>query len=267
MPRLQKCPAINELNESLNVFPNLRRDILVDVRPGTRHTSGLAIDIFFNANLPQQKKHALSLIDVLVKHQKAMQWSGLIFTDFFIGGGVGGFLGNGEEKSPYRDDTRHFDHIHLDWVDLHDLTGPKGSPAYLDNPYNHPNRSKNTSWCGALEADFRILASSWTPGSANTQWLVGWWKVWDGNTYYYFFDSDGDVQYTKTRPTNVNIPPSRPNNTGTYTFASSQLILTWNKVQGAEAACRETFYNAIPGCQQMNANSNLYSPLVATRKL
>ena len=51
MTRLQECPAIKTLNEILGVFPGLRRDRLVDVRPATRHTSGLAIDIFFNSHV------------------------------------------------------------------------------------------------------------------------------------------------------------------------------------------------------------------------
>ena len=99
-------------------------------------------------------------------------------------------------------------------------------------------------------------------------WLNGWWKVWDGETYYYFFGPGGVVQYTKTRPSNISGPPTRVDNMGRYTYTSpSQLVIMWNQVPGAEAACRETFYNAVPGCQQMNATSNLYSPLVATRKL
>jgi hypothetical protein len=44
-------------------------------------------------------------------------------------------------------------------------------------------------------------------------------------------------------------------------------VISWNQVPGAEAACVETFYNAVSGCQQMNATSNLYSPLVASRQL
>lgn len=98
-------------------------------------------------------------------------------------------------------------------------------------------------------------------------WLKGWWKVWDGNYYYYFFGHNGVVQYTKAIPSNTRIPPIRADNTGTYTYTPNQLVINWKQVPGAEAACRETFYNAVPECQQMNANSNLYSPLVATRKL
>jgi hypothetical protein len=97
-------------------------------------------------------------------------------------------------------------------------------------------------------------------------WLNGWWKVWDGNTYWYYFGPNGVVKYTKARPQNFSAPPVIANNVGTYCCtAPSELVVTWNKVAGAATACRETFYNASTGCTQMNARSNLYSPLVASK--
>jgi hypothetical protein len=96
-------------------------------------------------------------------------------------------------------------------------------------------------------------------------WPYGWWKVWDGNTYYYYFGPDGIAKYIKTPPYNTRTAPPHANNVGRFTYTPNTLIVTWNKLAGVEEACRETFYNAAQGCQQMNANSNLYSPLVATR--
>jgi hypothetical protein len=101
-------------------------------------------------------------------------------------------------------------------------------------------------------------------GGTGLDWLIGWWKVWDGNTYYYFFDTASGVQYTTIAPTSSG-PPAHADNKGSYTYTSPNLVLTWNQVAGASTNCVETFYNAVSGCQQMNANSNLYSPLVATR--
>ena len=99
-------------------------------------------------------------------------------------------------------------------------------------------------------------------------WLNGWWEVWDGTYYYYFFRPSGIVQYTNAKPSNTSGPPKRADNSGRYTYTPpNELVITWNLVPGAEAACQETFYNAVAGCQQMNADSNLYSPLVATRGL
>jgi hypothetical protein len=123
-------------------------------------------------------------------------------------------------------------------------------------------------------AGFSLRApGAWThlvrmPGGAVAPalaWPLGWWKVWDGNTYYYFFGANGVVKYTKTRPLNYKTPPARANNEGRYTLTPNRLVITWNKVASAPTNCVETFYNATAGCEQMNANSNLYSPLVATR--
>jgi hypothetical protein len=100
--------------------------------------------------------------------------------------------------------------------------------------------------------------------SSFSSWLEGWWKVWDGNTYYYFFDRVGTVVYIETEPT-TSKAPAHPKNRGTYFFNSvRQLILKWNALPGL-GPCVETFYNARPGATEMNANSNFYSPLVATK--
>jgi hypothetical protein len=124
-------------------------------------------------------------------------------------------------------------------------------------PYNSANLQ------GWLDLDkFFAAAPSVGPTFG---WLNGWWKVWDRNTYFYYFGPNGVVKYTKTQPANF-APPKQANNTGCYTYtAPSELVVTWNKVAGVAAACCETFYNASPGCRQMNAKSNLYSPLVATK--
>lgn len=126
----------------------------------------------------------------------------------------------------------------------------------------------HTKLVGWIDIDIYFDTSA-TPATvdATMMWLYGWWKVWDGNYYYYFFGPGGVVQYTKSKPSNISGPPIRPDNTGTYTYTLNQLVINWKQVIGAEFACRETFYNAVQGCKQMNANSNLYSPLVASRDL
>ena len=158
MSRLQECPAITTLKQALDVLPGLRRDTLVNARPATRHTSGLAIDIFFNSKVAQQKQRALELIDVLVKHQKAMQWSDLIFTNFHIGGGIGGYMGDGHTRSSWTGGG-HDDHIHLDWVDRSLRSGPDGSPAFIDNPWEQ----------GPCELISRHLQRAGPPGHPRTR--------------------------------------------------------------------------------------------------
>lgn len=98
------------------------------------------------------------------------------------------------------------------------------------------------------------------------EWPLGWWKVWDGNTWYYFFGADGTVKSSKTTPVNTRMPPAKAHNVGRYTYTPPRhLVIEWNKVAGAPMSCRETFNNAEKDCAQMNATSNLYSPLVAKR--
>lgn len=269
MARLQECPAITALNGALGVFPGLRRDTLVDVRPATRHTSGLAIDIFFNSNAAQDKQRALELIDVLVKHQKAMQWSDLIFTDFHIGGGIGGYMGDGRTRSSWTGGG-HNDHIHLDWVDFSLRTGPNGSAAFINNPWEHSEISRKTGWRVALEADFRTLASKWasgrTAGPAVPQWVTGWWTVYDGNSYYYYFSDQALVTYTKIRPANAKAaPPKSPLNEGKVTMTAQGLVIDWNPADGG--ATKETFTRAGASERDMNGVSNRYAPLSAKKML
>lgn len=104
------------------------------------------------------------------------------------------------------------------------------------------------------------------PAAGPHGWLHGWWQVWDGNRYWYHLAPNGVATYTKMQPANLNRPPSRPTNVGYFSYtAPSTLVVTWNQVAGAPEPCEETFYNATPGCKLMNARSNLYGPLVATR--
>ncbi|WP_213959130.1 hypothetical protein [Variovorax sp. dw_954] len=107
-------------------------------------------------------------------------------------------------------------------------------------------------------------ATSPSAGDAAMSWLYGWWKVWDGSDYYYYFFPNGSVQYTRTQPTSGSPPPAHPLNTGTCTYAApATLVIDWNPMDGGST--RETFYNAYARATRMNATSNRYSPLVATR--
>jgi hypothetical protein len=97
-------------------------------------------------------------------------------------------------------------------------------------------------------------------------WPLGWWRVWDGNTYYYYFAADKTIKYTKSVPYNTRTAPAKWTNAGRYEFTPpNTLVVTWNKVQGVSQNCVETFYNAKPDCEEMNAKSNLYGPLGAKR--
>jgi hypothetical protein len=98
------------------------------------------------------------------------------------------------------------------------------------------------------------------------QWMQGWWSVWDGNQYYYYFDACGSVQYTKVKPIGKMAPPAKPLNQGSFKFPQSNtLVIDWNPADNG--ATKETFSDARVGCTQMNGTSNRYSPLVAKRML
>jgi hypothetical protein len=56
---------------------------------------------------------------------------------------------------------------------------------------------------------------------SSLSWIKGWWKVSDGSTYYYyFFRPDGVVQYTRTKPVNLNAAPVHPKGIGRYSYSA-----------------------------------------------
>jgi hypothetical protein len=107
----------------------------------------------------------------------------------------------------------------------------------------------------------------WNPPVTSAEptgsWVVGWWKVYDGNQYYYYFDADGYVQYTKKPPASPYMPPKVPLNSGTYTYEPNRrLVVEWNPADGGQTI--ETFSAKID-LTAMNGTSNRYAPLYASR--
>jgi len=96
-------------------------------------------------------------------------------------------------------------------------------------------------------------------------WVQGWWSVWDGNQYYYYFSNQHGVTYVKTRPTSLALAPTRSTlNGGTVTMTTHGLVIEWNPADGG--ATTETFTRAGWTSQvEMNGTSNRYSPLVAKK--
>jgi hypothetical protein len=91
-------------------------------------------------------------------------------------------------------------------------------------------------------------------------WLYGWWKVWDGNYYFYYFGPNGSVSYIESPPNPLAPAPKNPHNRGTYFFETpNRMIVNWTELGGAST--RETFYDASSGVRTMHATSNRYSPL------
>jgi hypothetical protein len=98
----------------------------------------------------------------------------------------------------------------------------------------------------------------------DVSWLQGWWTVWDGSYYFYYFGPNGAVSYIETKPNPSDSAPNNPGNRGTYFFETpGRMIIDWNEVGGAST--RETFYDASSGATTMHATSNRYSPLYAVK--
>ena len=161
-----ECPAIAELADTLQAsFPNITLLTTNDASPGTRHTAGLAIDIMLDVTTTKTRELAHGIIDAVVKRHSSMLWSDLIYSDYDgkiityfhipAGGGFGG--PNGVlKRSPYTQDTRHGDHIHLDWVDL---SLKNVGHEYQRIPYKWSKAAETVGFTGALSQDFGALAA------------------------------------------------------------------------------------------------------------
>ncbi len=260
----------------------------------TAHNVGAAMDIFYNSSIEAQRAFGNALVELFVRFRRSVGYGWLAYNRTVFG----------QTRMEDTDGDPHTDHIHIDWVNgpLTTRSTALSSFTFIDGmglqTKNVPARGQdmsmttNSSADSAAPADFAAafaaLCSGWSAASiakykdfkrgdyddayaglasgVDLSWLLGWWQVWDGNSYYYYFDHAGKVVWVDNRPTSPTAPaPVAPGNKGNYSFdGSGQLILQWTPVKALPATV-ETFYNAKTGATQMNANSNQYSPLVATR--
>jgi hypothetical protein len=98
------------------------------------------------------------------------------------------------------------------------------------------------------------------------QQLKGWWKISDGQNYYYFFDINKlTVVYTMNEPKSANIvPPKWPANTGDVTFVNQKLEIDWDPA--GFGATRETFTPSLQdGFKSMTGESNRCERRKATK--
>lgn len=272
-----ECPAVAELADTLErVWPDITLFTTNNMSPGTRHTAGLAIDIMADVTRSAQRVRAHHIMNVLVANWSVLRWSDLIYSDYDgaaisyfhipAAGGFGGPKGM-LKRNPYTSDTRHGDHIHLDWVDF----SLKNTGALYERlPYRWSNAANTVGFSGALTSALNAAPASPSAPSGDTgasTWLQGWWKVSDGNTYYYFFTAGLEVFYTKTAPQQSSQPVRNAMNRGRCTLAGTgtaqnTLTIDWNPADGG--ATRETFTRQ-NGRSEMGGTSNRYGPLAATR--
>jgi hypothetical protein len=103
-------------------------------------------------------------------------------------------------------------------------------------------------------------------------WLKGWWSVYDGNQYYYYFSDQHGVFYTEAKPKDPGAPPALwPLNEGTVTMTDHGLVILWTAgvdpvTRVATPATKETFTRVgWTSEREMNGESNLYGPLFARK--
>jgi hypothetical protein len=258
----------------------------------TPHNIGAAVDIRYHTNNDTTRAFANSLIDLFIRHRGSLGWAYISYNYMHF---------DANRVNEAAGDKEHQDHVHIDWVDY---ARSKRSTALSSFTYRENNvvqtkkvdsggqwvsMTSNGGADGGLGAAFtsafervcanasanvarhaRFNASDFAAAyrgadsDSELAWLYGWWTVWDSNTYYYYFGSNGFVQYTKTKPGAKSPPPSQPRNRGMYSCSrEGVLVIDWNPADGG--ATRETFRNAFHGAQSMNATSNRYGPLVGTK--
>jgi hypothetical protein len=249
---LKECPAIAELADMLEALhPNVGLWTTVHASPGTRHTAGVAIDIMLDVTKTDQRTLGHRLIDAFVKHQAAMMWSHILYSDF-IGGkisyfqvpaGRGGYGGKPFVRQPYTNDTRHGDHIHMDWVDFNQKnTGAE----YQRIPYKWTENAKKTGFRGLIEKEIAGPSAGPVgppPPISTTTAAAGWWEVlWRGTKYYYFLNPTGGAGWTKTAPKKPTDPLVNPSDRGNYMLDDRSLILNWST-----SGTIETFSHPVGG--------------------
>lgn len=97
-------------------------------------------------------------------------------------------------------------------------------------------------------------------------WLQGWWVVYDGNYFWYYFSDKGIVTYVKSAPKNNTMPPlTMPLNSGRVTVSETapHVVIAWNPDDGGATVEKFRYWG---NKREMNGTSNRYSPLFA-RKL
>lgn len=104
------------------------------------------------------------------------------------------------------------------------------------------------------------------PGAAVNplpDWLPGWWTVtWRGDRYFYFFDRDYNVQWTRNAPASIGQPPGAANDTGSVTMESAAAVtVRWGTTGSLE---RFVLLPAV-GSMQMKGTWNGSEPLLSVR--
>lgn len=262
-----ECPAIRELKAALRgVLPSVDLQTIVKITPGTRHTSGIAMDIMLDMREPREYELANAVIAAVTDETiyPSMRWSDLIYSAW-AGSGIyhyhipgkeyHGYGGTVLKPNNYTADTAHEAHIHIDWVDF---AKKNLMPQYLADPYQWTSAAETTGFSAKLQDAIRKAIASPKPlifGDQSPSWLPGWWVVdAGGDTEYYYFGLAGFVDWTDKKPASNAAPISTPQNKGTFKVGGgAQLVITWNEVGGMQSV--ESF-RVDAGHRSLSGSSN-----------
>ena len=111
---------------------------------------------------------------------------------------------------------------------------------------------------GWIDLDLYFSAAQTVPVP---DWLFGWWKVmWRGQLYYYYFDANYRVQWTRIVPINTLLPPNDSEDTGTVEFkVPSTVTIRWGASGSVEVFAKPATDNG-----PMLGKWNNTEPLTAT---
>jgi hypothetical protein len=261
-----ESPAIGEVADVIErCFPEITLFTTNNESPGTRHTSGLAIDIMLDSNKAASRHRAEGMIAAFIKLNESMMWSDIIYTDYHIPAGRGGYGGTRFKPNSYTQDRRHFDHIHMDWVDF---SLKNAGAEYRHIPYQWSEAAKTTGFADALYKELAALAGAApAPLPVMVNWIDGWWEVvQEGTSYYYVLSSaDGSAAWTYHRPASSTAPrPADPENRGTFfVTAADRFVVTWERWSTMSTV--EHFQRTNADNSDLAGTSNRAGPLTATK--
>jgi hypothetical protein len=127
---------------------------------------------------------------------------------------------------------------------------------------------------------WEIVPPGDAPDVTVPSWLSGWWKVWDGSTYYYYFQDTPFVVWTENPPSANEAPSSfKVKNEGKVTFTEAGFKINWRENKDARGQALKTIVDgAFKGTEEsfphkkdasdvkrMVGKSSRYSPPVADK--
>jgi len=101
-----ECPAIQDLKKALlPLIPIAKLETITQAAQGTRHTSGIAMDIMLSMRVPEEYELANAIIAAVtdVEIYKLMRWSDMIYSAWIDvpGGAINHYHIRGSEYHGY----------------------------------------------------------------------------------------------------------------------------------------------------------------------